>query len=232
MVALVRGLVEWVPTSAAWAGYVAGPLVLLGYAVGSIPFGHWVATRRFRRQLDRGRFPSPRFEDLDTADVVTALLTAATALLVATVAWDVGLEAAPRGRFSAVGTYANQALGAWVSIALWTGAAAVVGSMAPLWTGFRRGGSGVAPALALLAVYAPLLAIAAVGVAALVWGALGQRPRVGLAGAVAVVIPLEYLLWITDTQLWGVTHGPEAALWVTVLGVVLLLGSRETAAGG
>ena len=36
MPALVRSLVEWLPTSADWAGYVAGPLVVLGYLAGSV----------------------------------------------------------------------------------------------------------------------------------------------------------------------------------------------------
>ena len=48
---LVRGLVEWVPTSATWAGYVAGPLAVTGYLVGSIPYGDVVARQRFRRQF-------------------------------------------------------------------------------------------------------------------------------------------------------------------------------------
>ncbi|HEX4905633.1 MAG TPA: hypothetical protein VFU93_09290, partial [Acidimicrobiales bacterium] len=126
MFGLVRGLVEWVPTSAQWAGYVAGPLVVLGYLVGSLPVGDLVARRRFRRQLDRGGLPVPA--EIDSAAVLTGALTAGLTLLVATVAWDVGLEASPRGAFGAIGTFANQALGAWVSIALWTGTAAMLGS--------------------------------------------------------------------------------------------------------
>jgi len=220
---LVRGLVEWVPTSAAWAGYVAGPLVLIGYAIGSLPVGDLVATRRFRRQLDAGRFPHRRGHEVDAAHVITAAVTAALTLGVATVAWDVGLEAAPRGQFSAVGTYANQAVGAWVSLALWTGAAAVVGSIAPVWSRFRRSGSGVAPALALLVAYTPLLAAVGLAVGSFAWG-LGLRWRVVLGAALATIVTTAWVTWVTDTQAgWGITNGPEVGLWTAVLAVVLLL---------
>lgn len=221
----MRGIVEWLPTSATWAGYVAGPLVLVGYAVGSLPVDDVVATRRFRRQLDVGSLPHPA--GVDTSVALTALARAALTLLVATVAWDVGLEVAPRGQFSAVGTYANQALGAWVSIALWTGTGAVVGAMAPLWTRFRRGDSGVAPAAALLVVYTPLLAAAGLTAGSLAWG-IGGRGRTALAAAMLTVVTAAYLSWVTDTQVgWGVTNGPETGLWAAVL-AVLLLGRAHT----
>lgn len=225
MFGLVRGLVEWLPTSAAWAGYVAGPLVLIGYAAGSVPVGDLVARRRFRRQLDRGRLPGPA--EIDAAQVVTALATAAITLLVATVAWDVGLEVSPRGQIGAIGTYANQALGAWVSIALWTGTAALVGSMAPVWTRFRRGGNGVAPALALLVVYAPLLAAAGLAAGLLAFG-LTHRWRVALTTALATIVAVEYVAWVTDLQSgWGITNGPELGLWSAILAVVLLGHRRD-----
>jgi hypothetical protein len=196
VLALVRGLVEWVPTSAAWAGYVAGPLVLVGYLAGAL-----AAT-----------VEPPRRE----------AVAAAVTLLVSTVAWDVGLEASPRGAFGAVGTYSNQALGAWVSIALWTGTAAVIGAMAPVFTGFRRGSSGVAPAAAMLVAFMPLLAFAGGGVGAIAWAA-GATWRVVLAVALAAIVVVEYLAWVTDTQLaWGITNGPELGLWCAVLAVVIL----------
>lgn len=222
MLGLVRGLVEWLPTSAAWAGYVAGPLVLLGYAVGSVPVGDLVATRRFRRQLASGSLPGERRRGIDAARLTTALITAALTLLVSTIAWDIGQQVAPRGQFSAVGTFANQALGAWVSIALWAGTAAVVGSMAPVWTAFRRGGSGAAPALALLVVYTPLLAAAGLAAGTFAWG-LGARWRITLAVAMATVVSVEYVAWVTDVQTaWGITNGPEVGLWAAVLMVILV----------
>ena len=225
MFGLVRGLVEWVPTSAQWAGYVAGPLVVLGYLAGSLPVGDLVARRRFRRQLDRGRLPGPA--ELDTAAVVTGLAVAAITLVVATIAWDVGLEASPRGAFGAIGTFANQALGAWVSIALWTGTAAMLGSMVPIWTRFRRGGSGVAPALALLVVYMPLLAATGLAVGSFAYG-VTQRWRFALAAGLGTIVVVEYLAWITDLQTgWGITNGPEVGLWSVILALVLLGHRRD-----
>jgi len=222
VLALVRGLVEFLPTSAAWAGYVAGPLVLLGYAVGSLPVGDVLARRRFRRQLERGPMPNPRFKNVDSVEVMTAAARAVLTLVVATIAWDIGLEVAPRGQFSAVGTYANQAIGAWVSLALWTGTGAVVGAMYPIWTGFRRGDSGVGPALALLTAYTPLLAAAGIAVGSFAWG-VGARFRLVLASALATVVSVAYLAWVTDAQPgWGITNGPEVGLWSAVLLVLLL----------
>jgi len=223
VLALVRGLVEVFPTNASWAGYVAGPLVLAGYAVGSVPVGDVLARRRFRRQLDTGRLPHPRLKNVDTIEVMTAAARAGLTLIVATIAWDIGLEVAPRGHISAVGTYANQAIGAWVSLALWTGTGAMVGAMYPPWTGFRRGDSGVAPALALLVAYTPLLAAAGVAVGSFAWG-IGARFRIVLAAAMTTVVAVAYLAWVTDTQPgWGITNGPEVGLWSGVL-LVLLLG--------
>lgn len=222
MFGLVRGLVEWLPTSAAWAGYVAGPLVVLGYLVGSVPVADTVAKRRFRRQLDSGRLPGPPLGDIDRATFLTALLSAGVTLLVATVAWDIGLEVSPRGQFGAIGTFANQALGAWVSIALWSGTGAMLGSMAPVWTRFRRGGSGVVPALALLVVYTPLLAAAGLIVGSFVYG-VTQRWRVALAAGLGAIVVTEYLAWVTDLQVgWGITNGPEVGLWSVILALVLL----------
>ncbi len=50
---------------------------------------------------------------------------------------EVTLAAIPGANtFSAVAVFSNQAIGAWVSVALWTGMAAVLGHIAPVWTGF------------------------------------------------------------------------------------------------
>lgn len=225
MFGLVRGLVEWIPTSAEWAGYVAGPLVLCGYLAGSVPFGDLVAARRFRHQLDttdRGPIAGARFSDLDSTQVITGVLAAATTLFVATIAWDVGQQAAPPAAFGAIGTFANQALGAWVSIALWTGTAALLGSVAPVWTGFKRGGSGILPAVALLVVYMPVLAAVGFAIGAIGFG-LGVRFRGALIAACTAVVVAEYLAWVTDLQLgWGITNGPELGLWTLVVGVLLV----------
>lgn len=210
MIALVRSLVEWLPTSADWAGYVAGPLVVLGYVAGS------TVRTYVRRRADRPVDDHPAW-----LDAAGGAAVAGVAVLAATVAWDVGKETAPPGQISAIATYSNQAIGAWASMAIWTGAGVVVGAVAPVWDRFR-GGSGVVPAAALGAVYAPMAAVAAVFAGLLA----GGRLAVGLAAAVVV----QWLAWITDTQVeWGVTNGPELTMWVVVVaGVLLARGARDT----
>lgn len=231
--ALVRGLVEWLPTSATWTGIVAGPLVILGYLAGSIPVGYLLARARLRRQLERPVSDDRRRSLPDRAHLpVTAadeVVGAGLVLLAATIAWDVGLEAAPRGSFSAVATYANQAIGAWASIALWTGLAAVVGTVAPVWTRFR-GGSGVVPGAALLAVYAPMLLAAAAAVAAVAY-AVTRDGRRSVVAALPALVVAGYVAWVADWQSGnGVGNGPEVALWATVLAGVLAVRNARTPA--
>lgn len=237
--ALVRALVDWMPRSATWVGALAGPLVIVGYLVGSIPFGYLISRRRLRRQLDR---PSdrptvgPSAETLDTLGVVAAAVLAGGATLaIATVAWDLALAATPGGSstpFSAVGAYSNQVLGAWVSVALWTGLGASVGHAAPVWSGFR-GGSGVPAAVALVVAYVPLVFVASVATF-LVAFASTRRLRSSFLVALPVAVTAEYTLWLADQQAgWGVTNGPELALWVTVLAGVLFAGNvREPTSFG
>ena len=44
-----------------------------------------------------------------------------------------------------------------------------------------------------------------------------------LASALAAIVAVEYLAWITDTQPgWGITNGPELGLWTAVVAVLLL----------
>ena len=204
--ALVRGLVEWMPSSVTWVGVLAGPLVLLGYLVGSLPFD---------RVVDHAD---------DTPGVrrtaAAAGLAALAALAVTTLAWDLAMAAAPNSTFSAIGYYANQILPAWASVALWTGMGCVLGHIAPVWRGFR-GGSGVPPALALAVVHVPLLV--AVGAAAFLLARLaGLTARQGLLVALPTVVAYEYLAWTADWQAgWGLTHGPELGLWTAAVAVAL-----------
>jgi hypothetical protein len=60
VVGLVRNLVEWVPTSVTSVSVLSGPLVLLGYLAGSIPFGYLLSRRRLRRQLSSDVGPTTR----------------------------------------------------------------------------------------------------------------------------------------------------------------------------
>jgi glycerol-3-phosphate acyltransferase PlsY len=226
--AAIGFLLDWAPRSATAVAVVAGPLVLLGYLVGSVPFPYLLSRRRLRRQL-RGDRPGAadvptRDDPLDRPGVVAgAVLAALAAVAVATIAWDVALATTPRPvgtRFSAVGIYSDQAIGAWVSVALWTGLAAVVGNMGSVWLRFR-GSSGAAPAVALTLVYTPLVFIAA-ATTFLVVSAVSRRPEVALLGALPVAVTTEYGLWLADVQTgWGVTNGPEVALWVTALAAAL-----------
>lgn len=224
VVALIRNLVEWVPTSVQSVSVLSGPLVLLGYLAGSIPFGYLLSRRRLRRQLAGDDGPvarRPSADPLDRPGVVGAgALAALATMVVTTVAWDVALAAAPRGTIGAVGTFSNQAVGAWVSVALWTGMGAVVGSVAPVWSSFR-GDTGVAPATALVLAYAPVVFIAS-AVAFVATYVVTRTTRVALAVTLVVAVSTEYLAWITDVQTrWGVTNGPELTLWVAALAGIL-----------
>ncbi len=233
-VALVRNLVEWVPTSVDSVSILSGPVVLAGYLVGSVPFGYLLSRRRLRRQLaSEGPLPASRtsLQPLDSPGVIGAgALAAIATLVVTTVAWDIALAAAPRGNIGAIGTFSNQAVGAWVSVALWTGMAAVVGNVAPVWSGFR-GSSGVPSAVALLVTHAPVVFVAAV--ASGVLGYLVTRSfRLALLASVPVAGSAAYLAWIADIQTqWGVTNGPELTLWVAVLGGVLVARNLRPAPG-
>jgi glycerol-3-phosphate acyltransferase PlsY len=213
--ALVRDLVGWIPRSASAVGVVAGPLALLGYLVGALPFDRVLGRRR------RSDDPAP----------AAAAATVAT-LLVTSVAWDVAQAATPGAQYSsAVGAFSNQALGAWVSVALWTGAAAVVGHLAPVWRGFR-GGDGVAPAGALALAHAPVVFAVAVG-AFLAATAATARPRLALLACLPPAVAFAYGAWLLDLPSgWGVTHGPELTLWVVVVSGILLAGNWRRRADG
>lgn len=233
MIGLVRNLVEWVPTSVTSVSVLSGPMVLLGYLVGSIPFGYLLSRRRLRRQLAADQGPVVRADGtdpLDTPGVIgSGVLAAVATLLVATVAWDVALAAAPRGNIGAIGTFSNQAVGAWVSVALWTGMGAVVGNLAPVWSAFR-GATGVAPAVALVAAYVPVVFVVCVPTFLLVY-VLSRSLRTALLATLPVAVTVEYLAWIADVQTaWGVTNGPELTLWIAVLaGALAARNHRPTA---
>jgi len=242
VLALVGDLLGWVPRSARSVSVAAGPLAVLGYLAGSVPFGYLLSRRRLRRQMEDprlGRLPAPRHrgggdDPLDAPGVLgAAALAALTTLVATTVAWDVAVAASPGARdFAAIGIFSDQALGAWVSVALWTGAAAVVGHVAPVWSGFR-GGTGVPPALALALAYVPTVFAVAAGTFLAVYG-LRRSPQIALLGAVPAALVFSYLAWLGDLQGgWGITNGPESTLWVAAVGGVLFARNlREPDASG
>jgi glycerol-3-phosphate acyltransferase PlsY len=217
-------VLDWVPRSATAVGVLAGPLILLGYLAGSVPFAYLYSRRRLRRQLDYPEverlFPTDRGgrESFGVGHAARAWgLPALATLSATTLAWHLTLAATPGANtFSAVGIFSNQAIGAWVSVALWTGLAAVVGHAAPVWTGFR-GGSGLPPAVALAAAYTPVVVVVAGGVALVAYG-LTRRPLVALVVALPAMVAFAYVAWLADLQAgWGITNGPETTLWTVVL---------------
>ncbi|MDP9006525.1 MAG: glycerol-3-phosphate acyltransferase [Actinomycetota bacterium] len=216
-----------IPRSATMVGLLAGPLIVLGYLGGSVPFAYLLSRRRLRRQLDDdgiARLGSTEVTDEHRpgrAGAGADLLAAAMTLVATTVAWELTLAATPGANtFSAVAVFSNQAIGAWVSVALWTGMAAVLGHAAPVWTGFR-GGSGLPPALALTAAYTPLLLLMAAAAFLVAYG-LTRRPVTSLLAALPAMVVFAYVAWLVDLQAgWGVTNGPEVTLWTAALAVTL-----------
>lgn len=205
-------------TNVAW---LAGPLIVVAYLVASAPIAYAVGRWRMRRALGA----SPDALDARPADpdaplgqpgeLATALIDAAIALAMATLAWHVILANAPPGSVSSIAVLSAQAVTAWQSVALWVGLAAVVGQIAPVFQRFR-GGTGTAPALALTLVYAPVVFSAAV-VGWFVHLAISRDIDRALPGALAAAVIGEWLAWIGDIrQGWGMVHGPEVALWVTI----------------
>lgn len=226
-------MLDWVPRSATLVGVLAGPLVVLGYLAGSVPFAYLYSRRRLRRQLDHpdvDRLLPFGTGDRGIADTTWAWgLPALATLAATTLAWHLTLAATPGANtFSAVGIFSNQAIGAWVSVALWTGLAAVVGHAAPVWTGFR-GGNGLPPAIALTAAYIPVVLLVGGAVGLVVYG-LTRRPRAAVLVALPAMVSYAYLAWLADVQAgWGVTNGPETTLWVMVLAGTLF--ARNVRAG-
>lgn len=209
-------------------GLLAGPLVVVGYLAGSVPFAYLLSRRRLRRQLD-----DPGLARLSPAGPGAGagygvrqaagggVLAAAATLAATTLAWELTSSATPgAGNFSAVAVFSNQVIGAWVSVALWTGMAAVVGHVAPAWTGFR-GGSGLPPAIALLVVYTPLVLLAGAGAFLVAYG-VRRRPRSSVLLSLPVMVVFAYVAWLADLQAgWGVINGPEVTLWTTALAGIL-----------
>ncbi len=185
--------------SATSVAVAAGPLVVLGYLLTATS----VAYARHR-----------------AASEVT-VIEGVAALTAITVGWHVTRAVAPGPSVSVVGFASVQVLLVWQSVALWTGAAAVVGAVAPLWSRFR-GTSGLGAAIAILVVQAP--AALAAGAAGFVAGlvASGGRPRTALAVGIVTPVAFEWVAWVTDLQVgWGVAHGPELALWTALVSGVL-----------
>lgn len=181
---------------------LAGPIVLSGYLTGAL-VAHW---------LTRDDEGTPRLADL--------ALEAFAALAVSTGAWWTIQQVSPGSGFSRIGYFSNQVLSAWQSVALWSGLAVVMGICAPVFRRFR-GGAGLAPAAALLAVHYPWFLFAAVGAGLLALG-LTRSARLAQGAAIAVLLPTAWLGWVLEwLPAWGLPAGPEATVWAMVLTIVL-----------
>jgi glycerol-3-phosphate acyltransferase PlsY len=151
--------------------------ILLGYGVGSLPFGYVVAT--LTKGVDLRRVGSG---NVGAANVYrTAGLS--TALFVAFV--DIAKGA------SSVFFAARLTAGAADPVA--AGVAAIIGHMFPVWLRFQ-GGKGVATACGVFWMLAPLAtAVAATVFVAAVW--ITRYVSLGSIAATALLAPLA---WITD----------------------------------
>lgn len=122
-------------------------LVLMGYAIGSIPFAI-VASRLFR-------LPDPRSYGSGNPGATNVLRTGHKAAALFTLAGD-----AAKGWFA---VWLVQRIGADVTTSALAGLAAFLGHVYSLFLRFR-GGKGVATALGVLAGLQPALALAAAGI--------------------------------------------------------------------
>lgn len=178
----------------------AGPLVLAGYLLTATAVAY--ARRR--------------------AGPEATVIEGAAALAAITAGWHATKLVAPGQSVSVVGFASVQVLLVWQSVALWVGAAAVLGAVAPVWTRFR-GTSGLGAVVAVLVVHAPVTLVAGAAGFAAGLVASGGRPRAALAVGISVPVAFEWVAWVTDLQVgWGAAHGPELSLWTAVVGGVLL----------
>lgn len=213
-----------VATVALWSG----PLVILGYLLGSIPFALIWRRLQLRRAIDGDRGATSQQPVGREGETVVVVLEGLAALLAAHIAWQVISWTAPGGgtpnpfdRASAIAVFSAQALTAWQSVALWAGFAAVLGHVAPIWTRFR-GGTGIPPVMVLTAVYLPT--VFGSGVAGFFLGlAATKNRRLAIVVAVPFALAFEWFAWINDWNPgWGMRSGPEPSLWVMMTGLVLI----------
>lgn len=178
----------------------SGPMVLIGYLVGSLT-ATWLGAG----------------DDDQPSD---AFVEAFVVLASATAAWWTIQELSPGSRFSRIGYLSNQVLSVWHSVALWTGLAVVAGICAPVFRRFA-GGTGMAPAGALLLVHFPWF-LFSTGAAGLVTFGVTRDVRSARVAAIAVLLPTAWLGWVLEwLPAWGLPTGPEPTVWAMTLTLVL-----------
>ena len=150
------------------------PWILLGYAVGSVPFAFLLARRA---GID------VRVVGSGNVGAANVLRTTGTPLGVAVMALDIS-----KGVASVLAAYA--AAGSIPTMAA-AGAAAVVGHIYPVWLRFH-GGKGVAVAAGAFAVLAPLATL----VAAAVFFSTVLLTRIISLGSVVATVTLPSVAWM------------------------------------
>jgi len=150
------------------------PWILLGYAVGSVPFAFLLARRA---GID------VRVAGSGNVGAANVVRTSGLSLGVTVMALDIVKGAATvLAAYAAVGNIQSMAA---------AGAAAVVGHIYPVWLRFH-GGKGVAVAAGAFAVLAPLATVAAT----LVFAAAVAFTRVVSLGSVAATLTLPPAAWV------------------------------------
>lgn len=205
---------------------LSGPLVGIGYFLGSI---QWRMIQRRWQLRHREIRASDALTDAPASgregETVIAAIEAAIPVAYAIVVWHFIESIAPGGNggfdaSSLIGALSNQVLPVWQSLAAWTGAAAVLGHVAPVWTRFR-GGTGIPPALALTLAFTPWVFVAAVAAfLGAFWFTRNRRPA--LLVCFSVAISYAWLGWVFEfNEGWGLNFGPELTLWIAVLMAML-----------
>jgi glycerol-3-phosphate acyltransferase PlsY len=180
--------------SAANVAWAAGPLVVASYLVAAAISTRW-------------RSP---------------IVEAAVASGAVTVGWHVSKRFAPGNEASRIGFESVQVLLAWESVALWCGAAVVLGFCAPIFRDFR-GTGGIGAAVAIAAVHTPATLLSGLGAFAVGMAIFRGRTKEALAVGLAAPPAYEWVAWAADIQGgWGVNHGPELALWTAAVTSILL----------
>jgi glycerol-3-phosphate acyltransferase PlsY len=149
--------------------------VLIGYAIGSVPFA-FLVSRRVGIDV--------RVSGSGNVGAANVLRTSGTTLGLLVMVLDISKGAATVLAASA----ATGAIGAMAA----AGAAAVVGHIYPVWLRFH-GGKGVAVAAGVFGVLAPVATLAAIVVfVAAVW-----LTRVVSLGSIAATLTLPPLVWLS-----------------------------------
>src|SRR3954465_5153655 len=176
--------------------------ILLGYAIGSVPFAFLVARRA---GID------VRVAGSGNVGAANVLRTSGTPLGVTVMALDIS-----KGVASVLAAYAAAGTASTMAAA---GAAAVVGHIYPLWLRFERGkgvGGAGRGARGVFAVRAPLATI----VAAAVFFSTVLITRIISMGSMAATVSLPWIAWLS---------GAPTSVLIAAIGIAALILFRHRA---